>query len=846
VAALEAQNAVAAARRELQERQQDLRPLEAPDAGAEVDASIAAKDRAEVQKSRSEILKAKVRINYMEAELVKFKKMATGFEEKVKVSKSLTEISDGLEKAENEVQQITAASINWPSDGTLGEEETQRIAEVQGQLSTRTAAAEKRLASAQGLEHKELKAFLARLQKAQWHLNKVKEQARQRGRAAQQKAIKGVAAAVTDAEAQVVRVCRAAFSASSLPAMELQALSKRANAVLELVGKAQTAIISGQQTAPESKVEFARLQLRTKAMDRKMKGTVDSLAERLGLVSAEAMEKALDALRVAAQREDGSHDAEGLFLDLSEGNSEVTESQFSDFFTTRIGTQYELAAEEVELVFHRLAPLGLTRRAFVAALSDILRVVRDCALTDDFQIQSAKKVRKLVAGELLEALAAVSVDGGLGLERVRCRAFRDGATGWATVKTTSGTSYLERGEKPYLWCKQTVAMRKDASEESSTVRELRPGEVLELLEGPREELLASDRRVRGTTCHDEAPGWLQVSDRSGACLAKLSPSVHKCSEAVAMTDIADFASCSMVRRIDAGEALELLGDDEAKPPEGGARRKFRACRDGREGWVTTQGQKGTIYVKAVPRHYICLEASPLHAGLSADSVVVRVLHPGEAFAAFEEPKDVCDGERLTIYRARAAMDGLEGWVLCNGEDGDVQGSWSSKYITLKAVPLTASLVAADATGGVEVEVVRLLEAGEAVDATELPMEDASTGHLRIRCVALRDKAVGWATVQEAGASGPLLMRPAAPEELRGAAGPSTPPASGEVAPVTPPMGSAAYPTGGRRPIEVKQELPDESRSEPARGAQSWSGAHRPKGKGKGKGKEKGKSKVRMY
>eukprot|EP00928_Gymnodinium_smaydae_P059611 TRINITY_DN42_c0_g1_i1.p1 TRINITY_DN42_c0_g1~~TRINITY_DN42_c0_g1_i1.p1 ORF type:complete len:584 (+),score=129.84 TRINITY_DN42_c0_g1_i1:44-1795(+) len=59
---LEAQNAVTAARRELQERQQDLRPIE----GGQVD----------TLKSRSEILRTKVRVNIMEAELAKFKKLA--------------------------------------------------------------------------------------------------------------------------------------------------------------------------------------------------------------------------------------------------------------------------------------------------------------------------------------------------------------------------------------------------------------------------------------------------------------------------------------------------------------------------------------------------------------------------------------------------------------------------------------------------------------------------------------------------------------------------------------------------------------------------------------------------
>merc|ERR1719242_691766 len=167
-----------------------------------------------------------------------------------------------------------------------------------------------------------------------------------------------------------------------------------------------------------------------------------------------------------------------------------------------------------------------------------------------------------------------------------------------------------------------------------------------------------------------------------------------------MTDVADFGNCTMVRRIYAGEALELLPDKEVQPNEGGTRRKFRACRDGREGWITTQGSQGTVYVTSAVKHYICLQASPVHAGLSAESAVVRVLMPGEAFAAFEEPKEVAGGEKLTMYRVRAITDAAEGWVVSTSED-EVQ-VWSARYKVLKTVSLTKGFPANEAAEVIEV------------------------------------------------------------------------------------------------------------------------------------------------
>merc|ERR1712217_753525 len=199
---------------------------------------------------------------------------------------------------------------------------------------------------------------------------------------------------------------------------------------------------------------------------------------------------------------------------------------------------------------------------------------------------------------------------------------------------------------------------------------------------------------------------------------------------------------------------------------------------------------GTTAVK----HYICLQASPVHAGLSADSAVVRVLMPGEAFAAFEEPKEVAGGEKLTMYRARAITDGAEGWVVSTREE-EVQ-VWSSQYKILKTAALTRTLAANEAAE--VIEVIRLLESNELVDIAEQPTEDPSTGQLRTRVIALKDKSVGWVTVREGSGAESLLLRPVVPDEAMPAAGDA-----GEAAPATPPMASLGK--GAKRPMPVKQE-----------------------------------------
>jgi len=630
---------------------------------------------------------------------------------------------------------------------------------------------------------------------------------------------------VHKAEAKVAEVSGAAKAPDSLPIEKLEQVHEQASAALELIAAAQTALAKGQAGGLllEAKVEFARLQLRCKAAERKGRATFDTVGGSLDRVSTEASSRVLEALRTAARREDSTYDPNTLFADLSEGSGTISERQLLDFFAKHqedlgISTPvYQVPEEKVSLAFKKIAPHGCTQRVFASALADFFRCVRDITVTDEFEIQSAKKVRKLQVGELVEAMGGSQEDADLGLERVQCRAVRDGALGWITIRSTAGTTYLERTAKPFLYLAKSSGLRGALAANSKRVRELKAGESVELVEGPKEERSGADSRVRGAACGEDAQGWLQITEKGGAVLAKLSAKVYKCIEAIAMTDAPDFGNCQMVRRIDAGEALELMDDKIVKPDEGGMRRRFRACRDGREGWITTHGSQGTVYTKAATKHYVIQKEAPVHAGLSAESPVIRVLMPGEAFAAFEEPKEVSGGEQLTFYKVRAVTDGAEGWVT-SGIDKEVR-AWSGSYKVLRSVPLTRTLSANEAA---EVqEIVRTLEQNEILHAAEHPIEDSSTGQLRLRVVAKNDKAPGWATVREGTA---LLLRPATPEEVKSAA--KTIDVShdvGSAAPSTPPAGPQKRPAPA--PLQVKEEF-----------AGYQSNAKRQKGGGKGKGK----------
>jgi hypothetical protein len=741
-------NAVNIARKELQDRQQDLKPMEGG----------SGKDKPEALKSNSELLKTKVKVNYMEAELVKFRKIAKEFEEKAQVEKSLGDVLSHLTEAEVEVADLEAASLVWPKGEKPPEGEDKRIVTVQGKLSSTTVAVERKLQSAQGLELKQLRAVFGRLQRTQWKLDRIKEKVRELTRAVSQKVVKEALDVIGKAEKSVSTLGAPSAVMAMKELKKLEETAAKAREAMVAVAEAQTAMTDAQnsgQLGLDAKVEFARLQLRWKACERKGKAVADAVVARMTGLMHDAENQALEVLRGAAKAKDGvGFDADSLFKTIAEGENEISVKQFQDFFAIRAA---EIDAEIAATALKKIAPHGLTRRVFSLALRSYFKCVKEITITQEFEISSAKKVRKLAVGELIEAIGMARTDANLGLERVPCRCLKDGEAGWATVKSQTGTTYLATADKPYLWCAETTTLHEEQRIGSQKVRNLTPGEVVELVRGPVEDNLAADQRVRGMACHEGAQGWLQVKDKGGSVLAKQSARVFKCVEGIAMTDISDFESCNMVRRIDADEALELLPDVAVSPEEGGQRKKFRACRDGKEGWVTTEGSQGTIYVKPAPKHYICNQAAPLHSGLGAESAVVKVLMPGEAFAAFEEPQEVAGGEKQTAYLAKSTSgDGAEGWVFC-GETNRSVFPWSTSYKVLKAVPITRGLIQNEAAEAIEV--VRLLEPDELLDVAEPPLEDSSTGQLRVRVSARKDQVVGFVTVREGSSAESLLIKP---------------------------------------------------------------------------------------
>jgi len=363
-------------------------------------------------------------------------------------------------------------------------------------------------------------------------------------------------------------------------------------------------------------------------------------------------------------------------------------------------------------------------------------------MTSELDSTSAS-VRKVEKGELIEVLEGPTEDAH-GQKRARGRALRDGAAGWITTKGGDGAPFTKAREKPFLNVVSVAALRSEFDAASAAVRDVHTDEVFELLEGPRPQKVQSESCLHCTAGADSTAGWVTLRDGAGASFASPSTKIYICRSTIAMTDSFDISNTKVLRKVDVGEALEVLGGQEQTDESMSiSRLQFRAARDSKEGWVTLQGNQGTVYVERSDAHYVADQELPFRAGAAPDAEVLRRVPAGEVLAGLEPAREVRPAPR-TGARARALEDGAIGWLVWTPPKAPIR-PWRPRYTCKAAVDLTASLAAPPGTGA-----LRRAEVGEVFQVADGPALDPVSGLRRVRLATAQDGAVGWATIRGDG------------------------------------------------------------------------------------------------
>jgi len=130
---------------------------------------------------------------------------------------------------------------------------------------------------------------------------------------------------------------------------------------------------------------------------------------------------------------------------------------------------------------------------------------------------------------------------------------------------------------------------------SSMIRQLKLGEVVELLEGPSKEVSMKVFRARAKVIGDDKEGWVTVAGNQGTVFLKEGAHHWKVlRETQPSASFEDATPKQGLRKIKDGEVVEVIEWPKKDEESGLTRCQVRAKLDGVTGWITSIGKDGAI------------------------------------------------------------------------------------------------------------------------------------------------------------------------------------------------------------------------------------------------------------
>jgi len=305
-------------------------------------------------------------------------------------------------------------------------------------------------------------------------------------------------------------------------ALEAENLSQKAEGQLSEV----TAKLSKAKEECDAKEELKDFELedtaRIEHLAERTRGRLNKVTAAIKLAREKAMRKAfaetdkkrsecVTAIRnkMAAESKSGEQFFEGI-----NGGNALSKEQFAAFLQSLSGL--ELQEGDADKLFDSIVgdEGSVSKERFMEMVRMFYKCVKATVMSEEMSIKS-KTVRRLELGEVLEALEPVTTEESSGVQRVRCQAVQDEATGWVTLSGNQGTSFLEPGGNFYSCVKETLLTDGLSVQESKTIRRITKGEVLEVLEFPKKDTSADVKRIKGKAKSDGVVGWITVSSNTG-------------------------------------------------------------------------------------------------------------------------------------------------------------------------------------------------------------------------------------------------------------------------------------------------------------------------------------------
>mmetsp|Transcript_76026 Transcript_76026/g.180923 ORF Transcript_76026/g.180923 Transcript_76026/m.180923 type:complete len:1205 (+) Transcript_76026:81-3695(+) len=580
--------------------------------------------------SGSEIGKLQTRVVGLQQEVVKLKTATKDAEEKIRVKQLLVEVVSALQAAEGEVSRVASVAVtitvgNEPPSLDAVEKLDRQSSSAEGKLKATAKVVEVKLRSADGLLKEELVGMKKRIDVADSKLQEVL-------RSAKDQKEKALAANLVAQAAQRVSQAEAALQ---------EALSAEAPFLKGIEGMS-AAIWQSAISTCEEKAAIAQ------------KAITDSrkwIGEQLAAAKASA----------AASADSSAKDLEPLRKRLDTAASKLAELK-RDMAERRRRTQMQESSEKVKAVeaavqkmATALATLPEDRLSLLPP-EEASRVREEVADAQQEALDGCNDARKFVSQRLQEAKTFSEAQRGamvaelskLQSRLTHCQVELSKLQKMAEEREirydqkVKQKNEIEEARRKAAAKAQTQAG--DAEEAAASVPAQQPAASSSSSAAPAAEPSTKTGRssdfVKGKAIRDGQVGWVLLQDpESSSPLAGTHKDLYVCRSMIAMTDALNLQDCKVIRKVRPGEALERVaeGEGSVQPDAEMERLEFKAFQDGRKGFITLEGNKGTVYVEKHPEPLVVVNAkAELRAAPSDEASVLRLLDAGEALEPMGE------------------------------------------------------------------------------------------------------------------------------------------------------------------------------------------------------------------
>jgi len=252
-------------------------------------------------------------------------------------------------------------------------------------------------------------------------------------------------------------------------------------------------------------------------------GQVAAQATKLRSAAMERLAREMEPLRVevaaavlsrAARR--GREGSDHFAAADGDGDGALSRGEF---LALAAGSGEAFAPERLRALFEFLDDDGdgrLSRDDLARCLTVLYRVSRpNVDLCQTMGLTQGKLVRRLALNEVLE-LVEGPVRESNRVVRVRCRSLQDGAAGWAMACGSNGVVFAQQTRVHFQARRETPLTDAFSVEGCATVRQLKEGELVEVLIWERLDKRSGLKRMKARALRDSAIGWATTVGNAGA------------------------------------------------------------------------------------------------------------------------------------------------------------------------------------------------------------------------------------------------------------------------------------------------------------------------------------------